>query len=206
MRFTSFIVVALAGLVAAKGNKHHNGTASTKDQCKHISKLTKITDLAANTTKLAEKADNNATLIDAFKAKAAEATTQLATLTTNATLMDACTVIFAENEMEDGCEKIAKMEKANAIVANETLLAEHTDNNATKAEAFKAKVVSKAADLTALSSNTTLTSFCQAWSDKQACKSMAKLEKSQALAANTTALVSHFLSTVSHTHPRGYNG
>lgn len=191
MKFSTVFVLGLAGFVAAKGNKQDSANStgtSTKSQCKQVSKLTAITDLAANTTKLADKLKNNATKIAEFQAKAATATTELNTLKANTTLMDSCNVIFAQQDMVQSCEKMVEIEKANEIINNATLLAKVTDNNATKADAFKAKVASKAADLSALQSNTTLTDFCSVVQTKATCKSMAKLAKEQALAANTTAL------------------
>lgn len=212
MKFTSVIVLALAGFVAAadKGeaeghSKHGNGTkaVTTKSQCKQVNKLTQITDLAANTTKLAEKADNNATLIAEFQAKAAKAKTTLDTLKTNATLIAACNAIFAEEDMQDSCDQMYELEAANQIINNATLLAEFTENNTTKADKFKAKVAKASAALPALQSNATLTAFCAAEQDKSTCKAMAKVAKHQALAANTTALVSypptlypHFANTI----------
>lgn len=193
MKFSSAFVLGLAGLVAAKGHQDNasNSTGtSTKSQCKEVSKLTSITELAANTTKLADKLKNNATKIAEFQAKAATATTELSTLQSNATLMTACNVIFAQEDMEESCGQMAEIQKANEIIANATLLAKVTDNNATKADAFKAKVASKADELSALQSNTTLTTFCAGLQTKATCKSMAKLVKEQALAANSTALVS----------------
>lgn len=190
MKFSSVFVLGLAGLVAAKGDKGNSTGTSTKSQCKQVAKLTAITDLAANTTKLAEKTKNNATKIAEFQAKASTAATQLSTLSSNATLMTACNVIFAQEDMVQSCEQMDEIQKANEIINNATLLAKITDNNATKADKFKAKVAAKAADLSALQSNTTLTAFCAGVNDKATCKSMAKLAKEQALAANTTALVS----------------
>ncbi|KAJ4412561.1 hypothetical protein N0V82_008738 [Gnomoniopsis sp. IMI 355080] len=191
MKFSTIFVLGLAGFVAAKGNKNDatNSTGtSTKSQCKQVSKLTKITDLAANSTKLADKLKNNATKIAEFQAKAATATTELDTLKANTTLMDSCNVIFAQEDMVQSCDKMVEIEKANQIINNATLLAKVTDNNATKADEFKAKVAAKSTELSALQSNTTLTDFCSGLQTKDTCKSMAKLAKEQALAANTTAL------------------
>lgn len=200
MKFTSTIVLALAGFAVAKGGKNNKGNStrdatSTKSQCKQVSKLTQITDLAANATKLAQKADNNATLIAEFQAKAATAATKLSTLSSNATLMAECNVIFAEEDMVNDCETMAKIEIAQEIVNNATMLAKFTDNNATMAAAFQAKVAAKQADLSALDSNATLTAFCAARDTMSSCKSLAKLSKQQALAANTTALVSYLPTT-----------
>ncbi|KAF3766530.1 hypothetical protein M406DRAFT_241969, partial [Cryphonectria parasitica EP155] len=180
---------------------------STKSQCKEVAKLTAITDLAANATKLSDHEDGNATKIAEFQAKASNAATQLATLSTNTTLMTACLQIFAVEDMEDDCDEMTAIQKAQVIAANQTLLAEKTKNNATKAAEFQAKVSAKASTLATLSSNTTLTAFCAVRDDEQSCKAMAKLVKEQDLAANTTALndkfnsdatkVSHFQAKVS---------
>lgn len=63
---------------------------ATENDCEDMTDLQKIIDLAANTTKLAEKANNNATKIAAYQAKASAASVKLATLSSNTTLTDAC--------------------------------------------------------------------------------------------------------------------
>lgn len=194
MKFTSAIVLALAGFAVAKGDnenkaaKNSTGT-STKSQCKQVQKLTAVTEIAANATQLDKITKGNATKAAEFQARASTAATQLSTLQSNTTLMDACSQIFAVQAMDKSCGQMASIEEAQKIVANQTLLDKVTKNNATKADAFKAKVAAKAADLTAMQSNTTLTTYCAVQDDKAACKVMAKLNKEQALAANTTALV-----------------
>lgn len=194
MKFTSAIILTLAGFAVAKGgnNKAANSTGtSTKSQCRQVEKLTALTEIAANTTKLDKITKGNATKAAEFQAKASTAATQLSTLQSNTTLMDSCNQIFAAQAMTQSCAEMASIEEGQKIVANQTLLDKVTKNNATKADAFKAKVAAKAADLSALQGNTTLTAYCSTLSDKAACKTMAKLNKEQALAANTSALVSH---------------
>lgn len=197
MKFTSAIVLTLAGFAVAKGNNKSAGNStgtSTKAQCKQVEKLTFLTDVAANTTKLDKITKGNATKAADFQAKAAAATTQLQTLQSNATLMTACDAIFAVQQMSEQCGEMASIEKAQKIVANSTALDKVTKGNTTKADAFKAKVAAKADTLTTLQANTTLTTYCAALDTKSSCKAMAKLAKEQAQATNTTALVS-FLVT-----------
>lgn len=192
MKFTSAIVLTLAGFAVAKGgnNKAANSTGtSTKSQCRQVEKLTALTDIAANSTKLDKITKGNATKAAEFQAKASTAATELSTLQGNATLMTTCNQIFAVQAMTQDCASMASIEEAQKIAANQTLLDKATKNNATKADAFKAKVAAKAADLSTMQANTTLTAYCSTLSDKAACKTMAKLNKEQTLAANTTALV-----------------
>lgn len=196
MKFLATLVVAMASVaIAQDSGKNNTDGTSTKSQCKQVSKLTKLMDIAGNSTKLDKVTKGNATKAADIQAKASQMATKLTDLQGNATLMTACNQIFAENDMEDACDKMQGLEKLNALVANQTALDEKTKGNTTKADAIKAKAQEKAADLTAMQGNATLTSFCAGFSDKQSCKSMAKLAKEQEFAANTTALVSSpFLS------------
>lgn len=199
MKFLATLVIAMASVAIAKDGNNTDGT-STKSQCKQVSKLTKLMDLAGNSTKLDKVTKGNATKAADIQAKASQASTKLTELQGNATLMTACNQIFAVNDMEDACDKMQGLEKLNALIANQTALDAATKGNTTKADAIKAKAQSKAADLTAMQSNTTLTSFCAGVNDKQSCKAMAKLAKEQEFAANTTALVS------SHVHLMSLGG
>jgi ABC-type enterochelin transport system substrate-binding protein len=65
----------------------------TEDDCDQITSMTKLVALAANETKLADKAKNNATKIAEYQAKASAAAVKLQTLQANTTLTDACTSI-----------------------------------------------------------------------------------------------------------------
>lgn len=135
MKFTSAILLALAGSAIAKGNnKAANSTGtSTKSQCKQVDRLTELTNLAANTTKLDKVTKGNATRAQEIQAKAATAATELATLQSNTTLMTACNQIFAVEDMQDACDEMSSIEEAQLIIANQTLLDKKTKNNATKA-------------------------------------------------------------------------
>ena len=189
MKFTAAFVLALAGSAMAK-NK--TGSTSTKSQCKQMAKLTALVDLASNTTALAAKTDNNATKIDAIQAKASDAATSLAALSTNSTLVAACAQIAAVDDMDDACSSMAKFESLIALAANTTALDSKTKNNATKAASIMAKASSAATKLDALASNTTLTQYCAVQSSLDDCKSIEKLQKTVAMAANTTALEAKF--------------
>ncbi|KAL1883277.1 hypothetical protein Daus18300_000335 [Diaporthe australafricana] len=191
MKFFATLVLAMASVAIAKDGNDTDGT-STKSQCKQVSKLTKLMDIAGNSTKLDKVTKGNATKAADIQAKASEGATKLTTLQSNATLMTACGQIFAVQDTEDACDKMQGLEKLTALVANQTELDAKTKGNTTKADAIKAKVTEKQADLTAMQSNTTLTSFCAGLNDKQSCKAMAKMAKEQAFAANTTALNEKF--------------
>lgn len=195
MKFLSALVLAMASVAIAKDGNNTDGT-STKSQCKQVSKLTKLMDIAGNSTKLDKVTKGNATKAADIQAMASQMSTKLTELQSNTTLMTACDQIFAVQDTEDACDKMQGLQKLNALIANQTALDEKTKGNTTKADAIKAKAQEKAADLTAMESNTTLTSFCAGFSDKQSCKAMAKLAKEQEFAANTTALVSSRSSQV----------
>ncbi|KAG6357784.1 hypothetical protein INS49_013663 [Diaporthe citri] len=191
MKFLSALVLAMASVAIAKDGNNTDGT-STKSQCKQVSQLTKFMDIAGNSTKLDKITNGNATKAADIQAKASQASTKLTELQSNATLMTACDQIFAVQDTEDACEKMQGLQKLNALIANQTALDEKTKGNTTKADAIKAKAQEKAADLTAMEGNATLTSFCAGFNDKQSCKAMARLAKVQEFAANTTALNEKF--------------
>ncbi|KAI3395592.1 hypothetical protein diail_1104 [Diaporthe ilicicola] len=191
MKFFSTLVLAMAGVAVAKGANKTEGT-STKSQCNEVSKLTKLMDIANNSTKLDKITKGNTTKADEIKAKATQAQPQLTTLQGNTTLMSACSQIFAVQDSEKSCAMMQGLEKLTALVNNQTALDAKTKGNTTKADALKAKVQAKQADLTAMQSNTTLTSFCAGFKDMVSCKAMANLAKEQAFAKNTTALNEKF--------------
>ena len=63
MQFTSiFVSLLLSTAVVAKGNKTTKAV-SDKSLCKEMSSLTKLVDLASNTTKLDDETKNNATKV-----------------------------------------------------------------------------------------------------------------------------------------------
>jgi hypothetical protein len=215
MKFLSTIVIAMASVAVAqdnknmgdmnggdmakmgkmgKGNNTMMGMMSTKSQCRQVEKMTKLVELAANTTKLDKVTDGNATKAQEIQAKAAQAQPKLTTLQSNATLMTACNQMFAVQAEERMCGKMMGLEKLQALVMNQTALDAKTKGNTTKADMIKSMAQAKMADLTAMQGNATLTGFCAGVKDKQDCKMMAKVAKEQMFATNTTAVVSFTLS------------
>ncbi|KAI0121367.1 hypothetical protein BJ170DRAFT_143168 [Xylariales sp. AK1849] len=195
--FVSFLLAAAVSAKgdnkAAKGNSTSASTGtSVKSQCASIAKLTKMTNLAANETKLADKLHNNQTAIDAFKAKITSSQTKLTTLSSNTTLMASCAVIAAHEDAVDSCDSIAKMEKMIATAANTTKLNTEFKGNATKISSFTAKASAAATKLSALQSNSSLTDFCSTQTTLASCKTMTQLQKEIAMAGNTTALDAKF--------------
>lgn len=80
----------------------------TEDDCDDMKDLQKMIDTAANSTKLDEKFDGNATKIAAYQAKAATATTKLAELSANTTLTDTCTTLAAAKAEKKAAKEAAK--------------------------------------------------------------------------------------------------
>jgi hypothetical protein len=160
MQISSFVLtLLLSTAVAAKG---HNGTTSESSQCKQIVKLQSLVDLAANTTKLADKTNNNATKIADIQAKASAASTQLTTLTSNSTLVSDCAVIDAAEQTKDTCAEMKELQKYITMASNSTKVATKTDNNATKIAEVAAKASAAQTKLDTLNSNTTLVDACTA--------------------------------------------
>ncbi|TGO33729.1 hypothetical protein BHYA_0230g00170 [Botrytis hyacinthi] len=71
---------------------------TTKKQCNKMEDLQETIDTAANSTKLAAKTKGNATEEAEYQAKATKAQTKLAEMTSNTTLVDACSALQAEKE------------------------------------------------------------------------------------------------------------
>jgi ABC-type enterochelin transport system substrate-binding protein len=173
MQFTNlFVSLLLTTAVAAKGKNGTTAKAVTdKSLCKEMASLTKLVALASNETKLADKTNNNATKIAEIQAKASDASTQLSTMESNATLVSTCAVIASAQKTEDDCDEITSMTKLVALAANETALAEKSKNNATKIAALQAKASTAATKLQTLEANTTLTDACSSIkSQKEAAK------------------------------------
>ncbi|KAK0705160.1 hypothetical protein B0H67DRAFT_373037 [Lasiosphaeris hirsuta] len=90
------------------------------------------------------------------------------------------------------CKALGRLTSLAALVSNETALAEASHNNATRAEALKAKASTAATMLTTLQANVTLVSACAEIAAvsamEDACEQMSRFAKLEALAANATAL------------------
>lgn len=74
----------------------------TANTCDDMEDLQKLATLAANETKLADKAKNNATKIAALQAKASEASVKLTSLQSNTTLTSACASIKSAKSNSTG--------------------------------------------------------------------------------------------------------
>ncbi|KAH6639987.1 hypothetical protein BKA67DRAFT_665368 [Truncatella angustata] len=130
--------------------------AEAVDSCDQIQSWEKDIATAANDTKLAAKFDNNATKIDAFKAKASAKATKLADMTSNTTLTDFCSV----QATVDDCKTMSKLQKEIATVSNTTALQAKFDGNQTKIDKFTAAAAKAQTKLDALMANSTLMSTC----------------------------------------------
>lgn len=155
MQLANILVsVCLAASVAAKGDRISNSTdvsqLSTKSQCKAMAQMAKIVDLAANDTKLQEKADGDAAKIEKIKAKAAEYQTQLTAMQANDTLASECAVVQAQDDSQDACRQMASWEKKIANAANDTKLQDKFEGNTTAIDAYKAKAAELQTKLAAM--------------------------------------------------------
>lgn len=149
-------------------SKEKNGTKmnSVKKQCKAMARLTMLTDLANNQTKmdaLVSKGKLNDTELTALKAKAAEAGTKLQALTANTTLVGECAVVNAHTKSLRQCKKMKTLTKLTELASNQTamdaLIAKKKLND-TQATELKDNIKSVQIQLDELKSNTTLTDIC----------------------------------------------
>jgi hypothetical protein len=154
--------------VRKDGNRtRSNGGDSTKMACKQIKSLTILTSLAANQTKLDElvaKGKMDAAKIDALKAKAADATTKLQTLSSNTTLTTECAAIAAKGKMKKECGQMKQLQKLANLASNTTAMDAYVAKhklNSTQADGLKTKLQKAETKLKDLQSNTTLTDFCK---------------------------------------------
>jgi len=184
MQFTSlFVSLLLSTAVYAKGNKTTKAVTD-KSLCKEMAGLTKLVDLAANTTKLDAVTKGNATKAAALSAKASSAATQLSTMQSNTTLVSTCAVIDAAETTKSQCQAISAMQKLVKLAGNDTALTTKAKGNETKVAAFKAKASEVATKLQTMTSNTTLTDACSAIaSQKQADKDSKKAASSSTASA-----------------------
>lgn len=148
------------------GNGTNSNGNPTKKACRQLSKLTKLTELAANQTKLDElvaKGRMNATDVEVLKTEAAEATTKLQTLSANTTLTGECAVINAEKETVGQCKQMNKLQKLADMAGNQTAMDAFVQKkglNETSVEKLQEKIQQAETRLQEMQSNTTLTDFC----------------------------------------------
>ena len=72
-----------------------------------------------------------------IQSKASDAATKLSTLSSNATLVSSCAVIEAAEETEYKCREMKQLMRFISMASNKTLVAEKTENNATKSMSFR---------------------------------------------------------------------
>ncbi|CAG8977073.1 hypothetical protein HYALB_00005781 [Hymenoscyphus albidus] len=200
-----FFTFLLATAVAAKGkngththddghgdgHKHgddhnHGGDKAINDKslCREMAQLSHLVKVASNDTKVAEMTKNNATKIAQFKTKAAEASTKLTTMQSNATFVNVCNVIGAEQSLKAECKKMRSLQKLKTLAGNETAITEMTKGNATKAAALKAKAAEAQTNLDKMMANATFVEACKSQTDAKNQKSGTSPGGAQAAAAS----------------------
>lgn len=148
------------------GTQSANPEKALKQTCKKMRNLNAVSMLAANQTKLdswvaAGKLDQAG--VDALKAKAATATTELKTMQSNTTLVTECAAVDAERKSVSQCMQMKQLTKLATLAGNATALAAFEQKkkmNDTQIEMFKTKIADAPAKLKEMMSNTTLTTFC----------------------------------------------
>jgi hypothetical protein len=169
----AFVATSYAsGIPVLEARKDRNATRShggdtTKMACKEMRKLTALTTLAGNQTKLDElvaKGKLDTAKVDALKKKAADATTKLQTLSSNTTLTSECAAIDAQGQMKSQCKQMKSLQKLAKLASNTTAMdafAAKKNLNSTQVDGLKNKLQKADTKLKALEANTTLTDFCK---------------------------------------------
>lgn len=145
----------------------HHGEDPSKKACKQIEKLTRLTDLAANQTKLDElvaKGMLDTAEVDELIGKAANATSTLQKLSSNTTLTGECAFIAAGRKTVENCKQLHSLQRLSNFAGNQTAvdaLAAKENLNSTEVALFEKKMKKVEAKLKELSSNATLTDFCK---------------------------------------------
>jgi hypothetical protein len=186
MRSLNFIITFLFALAATsyafvdgdfdgdfiptlEARKDKNGTAhgnSVNRQCSKMARLTKLTALAANQTKLdalVSKGKLNATEVEDIKAKAANATTTLSDMQGNATLVQECQVVAAHKKVVRACLKMKTLTKLANLASNQTAMNDFIATkqlNGTKLVKFQESIGNATTKLDDMKKNTTLTDLC----------------------------------------------
>ncbi|KAF2652011.1 hypothetical protein K491DRAFT_605765 [Lophiostoma macrostomum CBS 122681] len=145
-----------------------NGTNgnSVNKACRTMAKLTKLTNLAANQTKLDAMIASgkiNATEVDAIKAKAANATSELQTMQSNTTLVSECAVVDAHQAVLKECKQMTKLTKLADLATNQTAmdaLMQKKNLNDTQMAKLQERIANATTKLKTLQGNTTLTDLC----------------------------------------------
>lgn len=160
-----------ADLTILEARKDRNETRSrsgdtTQKACKEMRKLTVLTSLAANQTKLdtlITEGKIDTAKADKLKKEAADAAPKLQALTSNSTLVDECATIDAEGHMKQQCKQMKRLQRLAKLAGNATAMdafAAKQNLNSTQVDGLKSKVQKAETKLKALEANTTLTDFC----------------------------------------------
>jgi hypothetical protein len=179
MRFFTSIAVLLLAFIATshafpsfpllearKGDRNGTRGNSIKRVCKQMAKLTRITDLANNQTKLdamIAKGKIDDEEVAKIKSKAADATSQLQTLMSNSTLVSECAVFNARRKDMGMCKQMDKLTKLAAIQGNQTAVDAYVANKGMgdeEAARLRDIIGNATSKLQELSGNATLTGFC----------------------------------------------
>ena len=146
---------------------HHENNDCVKAKCAEISRLTKLANLVNNSTKLADyQAKHNLTSAEMQKLKdmAANATTKLAQLKSNTTLVNECATMQAAEKLKAQCKEMQELTKLVKLANNATALQDlQTKYNLTASQVQKIKneAANATVKLTKLQSNSTLMVDCQ---------------------------------------------
>ena len=189
MQFSTLLFSLLISTVVAKdSNKTKVQVQSDEKTCEKMLNLEALVKLASNQTKVDQVTHGNATKASELEAQASQASTELTTLQSNATLMSTCGVIDAQMMEEDDCQETFVLQRFVKFAANETAVATITKNNATKAAEIQLQASNAASKLQTLQSNSTLQSACPAVMQKDECNIAKGLAKFVSNANNQTKL------------------
>jgi hypothetical protein len=150
-------------------------SSSSLSQCHQLSRLTRLVDIASNTTLLAAKTDGDPTKATEIQAKASTAAEKITTLQADATLMAECVKVFAEDEMRDACREMKKLQKLQEAVADSEKRGEKAKGNETKVERLKAQAAEGLQRLAELQGNATFVEFCKESELKGDCGQLERL-------------------------------
>ena len=134
-----------------------------KKNCRKIRKLTSLTALASNQTKIDELVAQGRLTADGvtqLQAHAANATTILQTLQSNSTLVAQCDIINAQRKDAKQCNQIQRLTSLAELAGNQTALDEIAARFGMNETRLEEKVTQAATKLQELETNTTLTDFC----------------------------------------------
>lgn len=169
--FFAFFATAFAfpDLHILDSRKNKNGTSkgnSANKACRQMAKLTQLTELAANQTKLdalVTKGKLTTDDVTTLKAKAANSTATLQTLQSNTTLVDECNAINANKKVKAQCAGMKQLAKLAAMATNQTALDAFVAKkklNDTQVTDLKDKIAKSQTKLQEMQSNSTLTALC----------------------------------------------